>query len=75
MVSLFCVSDNPRLDLVASSAEETQVGIFPANFVRSTDDLARTCPPPDPRRPFEIKYEELEISEVIGIGGFGKVYR
>lgn len=41
-----------------------KVGIFPANFV-TKDDVLIT----------EIKFTELKLEEVIGVGGFGKVYR
>lgn len=40
------------------------VGIFPSNFV-TEDDL----------QPTEISYTELDLKEVIGVGGFGKVHR
>ncbi|GFQ64571.1 mitogen-activated protein kinase kinase kinase 9 [Trichonephila clavata] len=42
-----------------------KVGIFPSNFVSQRDV----------NRPFEIPFSELELDEVIGVGGFGKVYR
>lgn len=45
----------------------SQVGIFPSNFV--VQDLERISDPP------LINYRELELQEVIGAGGFGKVYR
>uniref|UniRef100_A0A4W3HKD2 Mitogen-activated protein kinase kinase kinase n=1 Tax=Callorhinchus milii TaxID=7868 RepID=A0A4W3HKD2_CALMI len=45
-----------------------RVGIFPANYV------AR-----EPRRlvqpPVEIEFSQLSLEEIIGVGGFGKVYR
>ncbi|XP_076318768.1 mitogen-activated protein kinase kinase kinase 11-like [Tachypleus tridentatus] len=44
-----------------------KVGIFPSNFV--TQCVGNS------NRPFEIKFSELELEEVIGVGGFGKVYR
>lgn len=40
------------------------VGIFPSNFV-TEDDL----------QPTEIDYSELDVKEVIGVGGFGNVHR
>lgn len=43
-----------------------KVGIFPSNFVTLLEDEAR---------PFSIRFSELELEEVIGVGGFGKVYR
>ncbi|KAF8773059.1 Mitogen-activated protein kinase kinase kinase like protein [Argiope bruennichi] len=42
-----------------------KVGIFPSNFVSQRDV----------NQPFEIPFSELELEEVIGVGGFGKVYR
>ncbi|XP_077530298.1 mitogen-activated protein kinase kinase kinase 9-like [Haemaphysalis longicornis] len=41
-----------------------RVGIFPCNFVQALEP-----------RPREIAFGELELEEVIGVGGFGKVYR
>ncbi|KAL3183571.1 hypothetical protein MRX96_033679 [Rhipicephalus microplus] len=41
-----------------------RVGIFPCNFVQALEP-----------RPREIAFSELELEEVIGVGGFGKVYR
>ncbi|XP_067895649.1 mitogen-activated protein kinase kinase kinase 9 isoform X2 [Heterodontus francisci] len=54
-----------------------QVGIFPSNYVtsapcysklqgRSTEDYSI---------PLEMDFNELQLEEIIGIGGFGKVYR
>ncbi|XP_063884117.1 mitogen-activated protein kinase kinase kinase 10-like isoform X3 [Scylla paramamosain] len=42
-----------------------KVGIFPSNFVQNVRDL----------EPVEIDFNELGLEEVIGVGGFGKVYR
>uniref|UniRef100_A0A0P4W3D2 mitogen-activated protein kinase kinase kinase n=1 Tax=Scylla olivacea TaxID=85551 RepID=A0A0P4W3D2_SCYOL len=42
-----------------------KVGIFPSNFVQNIRDL----------EPVEIDFNELGLEEVIGVGGFGKVYR
>lgn len=42
------------------------VGIFPANFVTDSDIQVV---------PFEIKFKDLKLREVIGVGGFGKVFR
>lgn len=42
-----------------------KVGIFPSNFVTQLDE----------GRPFTIQFSELDLEEVIGVGGFGKVYR
>ncbi len=54
-----------------------KVGVFPCNFVAPHDldfsnlrreELLRFYPP-------HIAFEELQIAEVIGVGGFGQVYR
>lgn len=53
-----------------------KVGIFPSNYVVS--DLKYTAlrnAPTDFPHPLQIKFEELELEEIIGVGGFGKVYR
>ncbi|XP_038620532.1 mitogen-activated protein kinase kinase kinase 11 [Tachyglossus aculeatus] len=42
-----------------------QVGIFPSNYV------SRGSPP----QPEVARFHELRLEEVIGVGGFGKVYR
>nr|XP_040582160.1 mitogen-activated protein kinase kinase kinase 9-like [Lepeophtheirus salmonis] len=56
---------------------EGSVGVFPCNFVAPKDqdfsnlkkeELLRFCPP-------HISFGELTLEEVIGVGGFGKVYR
>ena len=56
-----------------------KVGIFPSNFVAKDSQLNTDKIPPDIQqndRPFDIDFdEELELEEVIGVGGFGKVYR
>ncbi|XP_041352732.1 mitogen-activated protein kinase kinase kinase 11-like isoform X2 [Gigantopelta aegis] len=52
-----------------------RVGIFPSNFV--TKEVNASIIPPNKLndRPFEINFSELQLEEVIGAGGFGKVYR
>ncbi|XP_059086639.1 mitogen-activated protein kinase kinase kinase 9-like isoform X3 [Tigriopus californicus] len=54
-----------------------KVGVFPCNFVAPCDqdfsnltqeELKRFYPP-------HIGFAELEVEEVVGVGGFGKVYR
>lgn len=54
-----------------------KVGVFPCNFVApcdldfsnlSSEELKRFCPP-------HISWTELQVEEVIGAGGFGKVFR
>ena len=56
-----------------------KVGIFPSNFVAKDSQLNTDKIPPDIQqndRPFDIDFdEELELEEVIGVGGFGKVYK
>ncbi|KAK3093744.1 hypothetical protein FSP39_019606 [Pinctada imbricata] len=52
----------------------SNVGIFPSNFVTKDINFSlKERVPPD--RPFEIDFNELHLEEVIGVGGFGKVYR
>ncbi|XP_035213319.1 mitogen-activated protein kinase kinase kinase 11-like isoform X2 [Stegodyphus dumicola] len=51
-----------------------KVGIFPSNFV-TQQDINRLEQVGNNSRPFEIPFSELELEEVIGVGGFGKVYR
>ncbi|XP_076846374.1 mitogen-activated protein kinase kinase kinase 10 [Brachyhypopomus gauderio] len=55
---------------------QDKVGIFPSNYVTRRD----TTLPPDSllvggESPLEIDFSELCLEEVIGAGGFGKVYR
>lgn len=61
------------------SSANGKVGIFPSNFVAKDSQLNTDKIPPDIQqndRPFDIDFdEELELEEVIGVGGFGKVYR
>ncbi|CAL4066041.1 unnamed protein product, partial [Meganyctiphanes norvegica] len=45
-----------------------KVGIFPSNFVAEVQKIKDV-------EPVEIDFSELELEEVIGVGGFGKVYR
>ncbi|XP_045624552.1 mitogen-activated protein kinase kinase kinase 11 isoform X3 [Procambarus clarkii] len=45
-----------------------KVGIFPSNFVAEVQNIKDV-------EPIEIDFNELELEEVIGVGGFGKVYR
>lgn len=51
-----------------------KVGIFPSNFVAQID-TANVKSVGNDGRPFEIKFSDLELEEIIGVGGFGKVYR
>uniref|UniRef100_A0A1L8DL26 mitogen-activated protein kinase kinase kinase n=1 Tax=Nyssomyia neivai TaxID=330878 RepID=A0A1L8DL26_9DIPT len=51
-----------------------KVGIFPSNFVTDHDPLLPSTMIGN-IQPEEIGYTELELKEVIGVGGFGKVHR
>ncbi|ELU16304.1 hypothetical protein CAPTEDRAFT_32270, partial [Capitella teleta] len=51
-----------------------KVGIFPSSYV-AKEELVDKISPTSDIRPFEIDFSELELEEVIGVGGFGKVYR
>uniref|UniRef100_A0AAG5CZQ2 mitogen-activated protein kinase kinase kinase n=1 Tax=Anopheles atroparvus TaxID=41427 RepID=A0AAG5CZQ2_ANOAO len=46
-----------------------RVGIFPSNFVTNEDPAVLKV------QPVEIQYHELDLREVIGVGGFSKVHR
>ncbi|KAM6428485.1 mitogen-activated protein kinase kinase kinase 10 isoform 2-T2 [Liasis olivaceus] len=48
---------------------QDKVGVFPSNYV-SSDPKYTQVPPP-----LEIPFQELELDEIIGVGGFGKVYK
>lgn len=55
-----------------------KVGIFPSNFVTDYYDPMMTNVPSEiigDIQPLEIDYNELELREVIGLGGFAKVNR
>ena len=53
-----------------------QCGIFPSNFVTNQDPMMINVPSAiGDIQPHEIEYEELDIQEVIGVGGFCKVHR
>ncbi|KAJ6667248.1 hypothetical protein lerEdw1_017226 [Lerista edwardsae] len=70
---------------------EQRVGIFPSNYVTSSgSSSSRLCrrhlgpagaaaefryPQPPAIQLLEIEFSELVLEEIIGIGGFGKVYR
>ncbi|XP_048259853.1 mitogen-activated protein kinase kinase kinase 11-like [Haliotis rufescens] len=55
---------------------QENVGIFPSNFVTKEADNCALVPHNKlSDRPFEINFSELQLEEVIGVGGFGKVYR
>lgn len=44
-----------------------KVGIFPSNFVTKEADVIQ-------RIPLQIDFKELKLNDVIGVGGFGKVF-
>lgn len=46
----------------------SEVGIFPSNFVARADLDTISDPP-------HIDFQQLKLEEVIGVGGFGKVFR
>lgn len=50
------------------------VGIFPSNFITNGDPYEENDTVNN-IHPEEIDYQELEMLEVIGVGGFGKVHR
>ncbi|KAH8289780.1 hypothetical protein KR054_010785 [Drosophila jambulina] len=53
-----------------------KVGVFPRDFVTDADPLQLNVPSAiGDIQPHEIEYEELDIKEVIGSGGFCKVHR
>ncbi|XP_015206748.1 mitogen-activated protein kinase kinase kinase 9 [Lepisosteus oculatus] len=64
---------------------EDRVGIFPSNYVRSGHCISRNLQgkdaedysncPAHPLHLLEIDFSELALEEIIGVGGFGKVYR
>lgn len=45
-----------------------KVGIFPSNFVTKEANVIQKIPP------FQIAFGDLHLNEVIGVGGFGKVF-
>uniref|UniRef100_G3TL22 Mitogen-activated protein kinase kinase kinase n=1 Tax=Loxodonta africana TaxID=9785 RepID=G3TL22_LOXAF len=59
-----------------------RVGIFPSNYVTPRSAFSSRCQPGgedpscyQPIQLLEIDFTELTLEEIIGIGGFGKVYR
>ncbi|XP_069857542.1 mitogen-activated protein kinase kinase kinase 10 isoform X1 [Dipodomys merriami] len=48
-----------------------RVGVFPSNYVAPATPAA----PAGLQLPQEIPFHELQLEEIIGVGGFGKVYR
>uniref|UniRef100_A0A8C5PKS5 mitogen-activated protein kinase kinase kinase n=1 Tax=Leptobrachium leishanense TaxID=445787 RepID=A0A8C5PKS5_9ANUR len=64
---------------------QDRVGIFPSNYVTTTQSFSSKlqckrveelpCYPAPAIQLLEIDFSELFLEEIIGIGGFGKVYR
>nr|XP_054606191.1 mitogen-activated protein kinase kinase kinase 21 [Nothobranchius furzeri] len=58
-----------------------RVGIFPSNYVTYQPAIYRlqstngSAPEQVPSSPTQIPFSELVLEEIIGVGGFGKVYR
>ncbi|KAE8280798.1 Mitogen-activated protein kinase kinase kinase 21 [Larimichthys crocea] len=60
-----------------------RVGIFPSNYVTYQPAIYRLpatsgsvgVPERGPSSPVQIPFSELVLEEIIGVGGFGKVYR
>ncbi|XP_077093239.1 mitogen-activated protein kinase kinase kinase 21 isoform X2 [Siphateles boraxobius] len=54
-----------------------RVGIFPSNYVTYQPAIYRAvgARESDPPAPVRIPFSELVLQEIIGVGGFGKVYR
>ncbi|XP_041069756.1 mitogen-activated protein kinase kinase kinase 9 [Carcharodon carcharias] len=54
-----------------------QVGIFPSNYVTSAPCYSKLQgrSTEDYPLPLEMDFNELQLEEIIGVGGFGKVYR
>ncbi|XP_016412296.1 mitogen-activated protein kinase kinase kinase MLK4 [Sinocyclocheilus rhinocerous] len=54
-----------------------RVGIFPSNYVTYQPVIYRAvgARESDPSAPVRIPFSELVLQEIIGVGGFGKVYR
>ncbi|XP_037072592.1 mitogen-activated protein kinase kinase kinase 10-like isoform X2 [Pollicipes pollicipes] len=49
-----------------------QVGVFPASFVSAMEPQ---LPSPSAGDPPIIEFSQIDLDEIIGVGGFGKVYR
>lgn len=52
-----------------------KVGIFPANYVTKDNIIDHVSNVICEFQPIEIDFNDLNLQEVIGVGGFGKVYR
>ena len=49
------------------------IGLFPSNYVRTGDALDEEIE--EQTVPLQIDFDSIEMTDVIGVGGFGKVYR
>ncbi|KAJ6663593.1 hypothetical protein lerEdw1_009672 [Lerista edwardsae] len=52
-----------------------RVGVFPCNYVASRPELGPLQGSLGGPHPLEISFQELQLDEIIGVGGFGKVYK
>ena len=55
-------------------SKNAHIGLFPSNYV-GTSDATITEQSEDARLPLQVDFSLIELTEVIGVGGFGKVYR
>uniref|UniRef100_A0A8D2LSI9 Mitogen-activated protein kinase kinase kinase n=1 Tax=Varanus komodoensis TaxID=61221 RepID=A0A8D2LSI9_VARKO len=54
---------------------QDKVGVFPSNYVASKPTYAQVQGSLEGALPPEVSFQELELEEIIGVGGFGKVYK
>ncbi|XP_066494514.1 mitogen-activated protein kinase kinase kinase 10 [Tiliqua scincoides] len=54
---------------------QDKVGVFPSNYVTSHPKYSQLQGSLDGPHPLEISFQELQLDEIIGVGGFGKVYK
>ncbi|KAJ7304502.1 hypothetical protein JRQ81_012081 [Phrynocephalus forsythii] len=54
---------------------QDKVGVFPSNYVTNNPAFPQIPGPLAWQPPLEISFQELELDEIIGMGGFGKVYK
>lgn len=54
---------------------QDKVGVFPSNYVTSNPKYSQLQSSLDGPHPLEISFQELQLDEIIGVGGFGKVYK
>uniref|UniRef100_A0A3B3Q6M0 Mitogen-activated protein kinase kinase kinase 11 n=1 Tax=Paramormyrops kingsleyae TaxID=1676925 RepID=A0A3B3Q6M0_9TELE len=68
----------PHSRKATSCKVNNKVGIFPSNYVSYKPSCNGTLQGPAAAKDFEpeeVDFAELSLEEVIGVGGFGKVYR